>query len=270
MQHLSEIRTKILQEVKNAAAQIAATETVPGLISRYQTVQEILEKVAFLKLLNEEQIYFTQKEPEAEIAETVNPDHLRTEQAAQAEKTAVEAYDEGKTKEEAINLAETPVSETDKAASENAGNGTDGAETAEAEDPTDKADKSKDEISADSEHKTEEPTAVETGDAVEKTAGTENGKVKLASIRSLNGGKPAATQTDKPGFRLDLNDKMAFRKKLFNDDEQALNDTMQKLNTIESLEQAKEYLSDIYYERNWKEVDEYAQRLWSLVENRFR
>ena len=36
-----------------------------------------------------------------------------------------------------------------------------------------------------------------------------------------------------------------------------------------TLEQAKEYLSEVYYEKGWEKVDEYAQRLWSLVENKF-
>ncbi len=36
-----------------------------------------------------------------------------------------------------------------------------------------------------------------------------------------------------------------------------------------SYKEAKEYLSDLYYERKWNKVDEYAQRLWRLVENKF-
>jgi hypothetical protein len=29
------------------------------------------------------------------------------------------------------------------------------------------------------------------------------------------------------------------------------------------------YLSEVYYDKGWEKVDEYAQRLWSLVENKF-
>lgn len=73
----------------------------------------------------------------------------------------------------------------------------------------------------------------------------------------------------KPQFRLDLNDKIAFSKTLFGGSQSDLNDAIRDLNSFKTLEEAKEYLSDLYYERNWKKADEYAQRLWTLVENKF-
>ncbi|MDR2238626.1 MAG: hypothetical protein LBE92_21050 [Chryseobacterium sp.] len=73
----------------------------------------------------------------------------------------------------------------------------------------------------------------------------------------------------KPEFRLDLNDRIAFSKMLFGGSQTDLNDTVAQLNQFKNLEDAKEYLSDLYYERKWSKVDEYAQRLWILVENKF-
>ncbi|SHL32630.1 hypothetical protein SAMN05444360_101163 [Chryseobacterium carnipullorum] len=73
----------------------------------------------------------------------------------------------------------------------------------------------------------------------------------------------------KPEFRLDLNDRIAFSKMLFNGSQSDLNETVSHLNGFRNLEEAKEYLSDLYYERKWSKVDEYAQRLWILVENKF-
>ncbi|WP_426476562.1 hypothetical protein ACP3T3_14635 [Chryseobacterium sp. CBSDS_008] len=73
----------------------------------------------------------------------------------------------------------------------------------------------------------------------------------------------------KPEFKLDLNDKLAFTKMLFEGSQIDLNDTVYQLNKFRTLEEAKEYLSDLYYERKWNKVDEYAQRLWVLVENKF-
>ena len=73
----------------------------------------------------------------------------------------------------------------------------------------------------------------------------------------------------KPDFKLDLNDRIAFIQNLFGGSQTELNEAVQKLNSFNNLDQAKEYLSDLYYERNWKKVDDYAQRLWSLVENKF-
>lgn len=73
----------------------------------------------------------------------------------------------------------------------------------------------------------------------------------------------------KPEFKLDLNDRIAFTKTLFGGSQSELNDAIGVLNRFRTLEEAKEYLSDLYYDRKWSKVDEYAQRLWILVENKF-
>ncbi|WP_042722048.1 hypothetical protein [Flavobacterium sp. B17] len=73
----------------------------------------------------------------------------------------------------------------------------------------------------------------------------------------------------KPEFKLDLNDRIAFTKTLFGGSQSELNETVNNLNSFRTLEEAKEYLSDLYYSRKWNKVDEYAQRLWILVENKF-
>ncbi|WP_234109475.1 hypothetical protein [Chryseobacterium sp. R2A-55] len=73
----------------------------------------------------------------------------------------------------------------------------------------------------------------------------------------------------KPEFKLDLNDKVAFTKILFKGDDEKLKTTIEKLNSFDNLEEARHYLSDIYYENDWSKADEYAQRLWHLVENKF-
>ncbi len=72
-----------------------------------------------------------------------------------------------------------------------------------------------------------------------------------------------------PEFKLDLNDRIAFTKILFDGSQTELNQTIKELNSFKTLEEAKEFLSDQYYARKWNKSDEYAQRLWSLVESRF-
>lgn len=73
----------------------------------------------------------------------------------------------------------------------------------------------------------------------------------------------------KTEFRLDLNDKVAFTKLLFKGNDEELKLTVDKLNSFDNLEDAKQYLSEIYYTKDWRKADEYAQRLWNLVENKF-
>lgn len=70
-------------------------------------------------------------------------------------------------------------------------------------------------------------------------------------------------------FVLDLNDRIAFSKMLFGGSQNELNNVVRRLNAFKNVDDAKQYLSDMYYEKNWDKVDEYAQRLWVLVENKF-
>ncbi|MHA6696723.1 hypothetical protein [Chryseobacterium sp. A301] len=71
-------------------------------------------------------------------------------------------------------------------------------------------------------------------------------------------------------FKLDLNDRIAFSKILFDGSQSDLNHTVNELNEFRNLAEAKDYLSQVYHKRDWKKVDEYAQRLWMLVENKFQ
>ena len=73
----------------------------------------------------------------------------------------------------------------------------------------------------------------------------------------------------KPEFRLDLNDKVAFSKSLFAGNDEELKLTIEKLNSFDNLDDAKHYLSEVYYLKDWSKVDEFAQRLWNLVESKF-
>lgn len=99
----------------------------------------------------------------------------------------------------------------------------------------------------------------------EKTAPESTGSILKTNVPTEF--MEAAKQ--KPQFKLDLNDRVAFTKVLFHGDEAELKKTIDQLNSYDDLEEARKYLSEIYYEKNWKKSDEYAQRLWSLVENKF-
>lgn len=115
-------------------------------------------------------------------------------------------------------------------------------------------------------------------------------KFKLAHIKGLNISVPSLfdepnlenseheKESEKPkiienqfvnNLKLDLNDKIAFTKFLFNGSQFELNDVVKKIDEMNNLEEAKTFLSDLYYQKNWQNADEYAQRLWSLVENKF-
>lgn len=99
---------------------------------------------------------------------------------------------------------------------------------------------------------------------------TEHQETEVGSILKTNIATDFMEASKKrPEFRIDFNDKIAFTKLLFGGDELELKKTVDELNSYDNLEDAKQFLSGIYYRKDWSKVDEYAQRLWNLVENKF-
>ena len=99
---------------------------------------------------------------------------------------------------------------------------------------------------------------------------SENRETESGSILKTNIATDFMEATKKrPEFRIDFNDKVAFTKLLFGGDEAELRKMVDQLNSYEHLEDARQFLSEVYYKKDWRNVDEYAQRLWTLVENKF-
>ncbi|MCT4077282.1 hypothetical protein HZP84_12565 [Elizabethkingia anophelis] len=383
MQNSHDIQDRILEDVKKIASDIASVESTAGLITNYQKVQELYEKVAFLKMLEVESIDIHQRKNELEAMIEANPTHDKSEEALEKEREVEAEFEEDLSKDEAsaeiaeiadeeiptekvnavipkteniiendyseeeeyVNTLEKdqhespeeivaedeqtePVAETEEISEESKEDASitetepviteeetaAAAEEEEEEGRGNETETTKEAISTEEEHADEEKEVAKEPEyqIKELFVREEEGsaqmdeeaahKVKLASIKGLkpisreeitniteNNEVPekanqyvnteentaftptnANTSVQTGQFRLDLNDRMAFLKKLFNNDEAEMKYVLERLNEARTLDDAKEYLSDLYYDRDWKPVDEYAQRLWSLVESRFR
>lgn len=68
-----------------------------------------------------------------------------------------------------------------------------------------------------------------------------------------------------------LNDRIAFEKNLFNGNSDDLNRVISQLNTIESYEEAKDFIDDLVKPEfnNWNGKEDYENRFMHLVEKRF-
>ncbi|HCD9234612.1 TPA: hypothetical protein NEG48_001598 [Elizabethkingia anophelis] len=380
MQNSHDIQDRILEDVKKIASDIASVESMAGLITNYQKVQELYEKVAFLKMLEVESIDIHQRKNELEAMIEANPAHDKSEEALEKEREVEAEFEEDLSKDEAsaeiaeiadeeiptekvnavvpkteniiendyseeeeyVNTLEKdqhespeeivaeeeqtePVAETEEISEESKEDASitetepliteeETVAAAEEEGRGNETETTKEAISTEEEHADEEKEVAKEPEyqIKELFVREEEGsaqmdeeaahKVKLASIKGLkpisreeitniteNNEVPekenqyvnteentaftptnANTSVQTGQFRLDLNDRMAFLKKLFNNDEVEMKYVLERLNEARTLDDAKEYLSDLYYDRDWKPVDEYAQRLWSLVESRFR
>ena len=68
-----------------------------------------------------------------------------------------------------------------------------------------------------------------------------------------------------------LNDRIAFEKNLFNGNSDDLNRVISQLNTIETYQEAKDFIEDLVKPdfNNWQGKEEFESRFMELVEKRF-
>lgn len=239
MDKISNIQSKIFFECKNILTTISKIETKEELVSKQDLFYEITERISFLKILEKNDGDFTSHQVSIQNEEIeMTTDEFNTITEPQEEVSENQGETEEQIIETSVEITEKIVSEQEKEANEN-----------------------RDEI--------------KDGDSTEK-------KIKLSNIKKIqpqnlfsegilhqNNNDSIEQPKKEREFKLDLNDRIAFTKILFNGSQLELKETINTLNTFTSLDEAKEYLSDMYYEKNWDKVDEYAQRLWILVESKF-
>lgn len=304
MQNLQETQDREFQEVKIIAAEIATCTTEEDFIGMLDRMKLLVDKVTAIKVYKSVLLQLSNPSASDTLSERVpitfeiDAKFIDTTVQENKEESSKESIDQEYLEEKAAEfneLQESIVSETNKEAEE--------AERLKLE-----IEKQNEELRLQEERrkikeiekpqqpqehaKEEQPSSIDT---------KQEKKFKLAPIKGLTSTVkslfdddpldqineeteqviPSPTPSVKistdyleapkklPDFKLDINDRLAFTKMLFDGSQVELNQMIAKLNAYETLEDAKQYLSDVYYERNWKEADEYAQRLWSLVENKF-
>ncbi|WP_051190436.1 hypothetical protein [Kaistella palustris] len=346
MQNVRELEDKIFFELKNVLDNLAKVDTKEELLAKQDIFAEIADRLAFLRILDQNKDFFIQ-----EANHEIFGEHAENFSAYNAQNSdpADEAPEDEIIEEEVIftneineidDLEEDQNMEDDELEAENSGdqidnvyyNITETSATAENTESTGgnftenegqpEEQLTYDQRVAEKEHElqeleerrrkiveiTKEETPVGTPETIFHETRTPEPhiekKFKLANIKGLKAvqnlfdgdpldnyeEEPADSESPetsgsllkanipteymeapkkKPEFKIDFNDKIAFTKLLFNGDEEALRATVAHLNTFENMEDAKQYLSELYYEKDWSKVDEYAQRLWDLVESKF-
>lgn len=74
---------------------------------------------------------------------------------------------------------------------------------------------------------------------------------------------------NKQNLQLDLNDRIAFVKHLFNENKEDFNRVISQLNTMPTEKEAKAFLDMVKKDYNWSDKQEYEERLVQLVERKF-
>lgn len=261
MQHLQDLKVNIFSEIKETLNSLATVREPEELIENEQKIYKVIEDFHNLKFIissnqnNKEILHHTEEPTLYSIDNQLNSDDFRFDQIE--EELILNHNAEEFLDDEALVAPPEIIN------------------------PTPVADKHSDDG-----HNQEDPKQNTNDKPIER-------KIKLSGIKGLKplqslfddeepvvqepislqkGNMPIdfmEAEKQKPAFRLDLNDRVAFTKHLFNSDAEMLDYTIDRLNSFKKLEEAKEFLSELYYQNNWKNQDDYAQRLWSLVENKF-
>ncbi|SDE56420.1 hypothetical protein [Riemerella columbipharyngis] len=262
MSNLNEIEKIVFYDCQAIIKEIANVQISADLVEKLNIISELYEKTAFLKGV-------TLLVSENKIQEEVSPYEItdRAIEEEQLSKDAEETFLEIEKRKLELNINEDSMFEFVV------------SEAVEEEVNEDNLVHMEEFQNQPIEHEEEE-----------KPKETSEGKIKLAHIKGFSTqslfdeetlheleitASKAEEKKEKEAesahreFKLDLNDRVAFTKKLFGGSQTELNNVVKKLNTFKTIDEAKEYLSDIYYDREWEKVDEYAQRLWSLVESKF-
>ena len=295
MQHLQDLKNRIFFEAQNIIESLDKISTMDELLLKQDLVSELSDRIVFLKFLEKNQDYFSDKQQVEE------QNHL-------LDVSDVEEFSYEVTEEEAIfnnelNEIETPVQqeiivekdEIEPIISEpSVENSEIVSETSNMESLVNEMKISEPEIVIEEPISQPEINAEATDIVEEPVPQTQENKIKLANIKGIKPQEPVIEKEErisieektlaKPEvsldyledkssrtkeFRLDLNDRIAFSKWLFDGSQSELNEVVNNLNQFKNIDEAKEYLSDLYYEKKWEKADEYAQRLWTLVENKF-
>jgi len=236
MQNLQKTYEKIFKEIRMLLKDLSKSESCEEFLSKENEINTLYQKFSFLKISRNFGVSPTENAP-LELSE--NQQTNRTSEIQFAENSELANKVSEKTTKETETQIFSHISETEE-----------------------------------EHHEKKFKLAHIRGLNVEKTLfddDSQENEEKQPEISDTEHRKNNDSEIHKPKseLKLDLNDRIAFSQHLFAGSQSALNEVITKLNSYNDLEKAKEYLSELYYEKHWEKVDAYAQRLWILVENRF-
>lgn len=239
MQTLPELQDNLLSEIKSLSKEIASSGSAISVVMNYSKIVTLFEKASFLKAITEKKI--STQQLDTILAEQVS--------ALQSCSNAQEKVEEQK--EEITQTQKEQGSFIEKEEQENK--------------------KLLEEFVQE-----KNPMEQNQTDSIEQTQDSHENQhppkhhFKLASIKSSkNLEKEKEEQADGYSFfKMDERNKQEFLEFLFDNNQQAMDNIIKAIYQAQDLQEAKIFLSDLYYKNNWSKSEEFAQALWRKIEKR--
>jgi hypothetical protein len=221
---------EVLEEIKSIAGEISHVQSFSGLLSHQQKIQSLYEKFIFLKQLSTSK--YQQILENAENNERIKEKKVEVRDFYEMTKVEVSKEFENITSTKNENV-ESNV-RTQEEAVENI--------------PKEELD-----ITSKEEKKSEEEN-LERKDFLNIQISEINPHEKNRILRPVN---------------LDFNDSIAFISQLFKGSKSDMDAEFTHLNQTQSIEEAKKWMEEMFVKYNWKNKEEYVERLSGLIVHRF-
>jgi hypothetical protein len=224
-------QNQVLEDVKSIARELSQVQSFSGLLAQQQKIQNLYEKFIFLKQLNTSkyQQILDNEDVEGSVKNIFE------------EKTEVRDFhcfqnqeDGGKSKKEAVEEVIGQWINKDKEIA--LGN------------------IKKEEKTIQEEEKAEEEI---------KTEGLKPLNIEIAEIKTVEKEKKANP------IKLDFNDSIAFISQLFNGSKADMDAEFKVLNETHTLEEARKWMEEMFTKYNWRDKQEFVERLSGLIVHRF-
>ncbi|WP_303849186.1 hypothetical protein [Apibacter mensalis] len=222
---------EVLEEIKSIAGEISRVQSFSGLLSHQQKIQNLYEKFIFLKQLSTSKYQ--------QILENLESN--------------------GKDKDQEKNVEVRDFYETNKEAA------------SEVSDPIESINKDKVGNNVITEEQKVEEPFVEAVDTTEEMRKSEEENLKKMDSLNIQIAeiKPQEKNRIVRPINLDFNDSIAFISQLFNGSKSDMDNEFAQLNQTQTIEEAKRWMEEMFVKYNWKNKEEYVERLSGLIVHRF-
>lgn len=220
---------EVLEEIKSIAGEISRVQSFSGLLSHQQKIQNLYEKFIFLKQLSTSKYQ--------QILENLESN--------------------GKVQEKKVEVRD--FYETDKESA------------SEVSDPIESINKDNVENNVITEEQKVDDPFVEAVDTTEEMRKSEEENLKKMDSLNIHIAeiKPQEKNRIVRPINLDFNDSIAFISQLFKGSKSDMDNEFAQLNQTQTIEEAKRWMEEMFVKYNWKNKEEYVERLSGLIVHRF-
>lgn len=234
MNNQEQFQNEVLKDFKYLIKELSEIKTFSGLMMHQQKIQNLYEKYIFLKQLNNLKY---QQILEPVSSQSPVPSELQNEDSA-----VLPSVNE-------IDIPEivNPVAEKE--------------EIIEPEEKSNEEESNKD-FQLPQDAKDTQETSAENIESEDEEKLTPL-HIKIAEI------KPHEKKKNLEPIHLDFNDSIAFISQLFNGSKADMDKELAVLNNTQTIEEAKKWMEEMFHTYNWKNKEEFVERLSGLIINRF-